>query len=63
MMSRVTVNLQKRRKLGQQVLGLVGKQSVSPIAIKELKRGESTVMVGFDTGYLRHIKKKLFQLL
>jgi hypothetical protein len=39
MMSRVTVSIQKRRKLGQQVLDLVGKQRVSPNAIKELEAG------------------------
>lgn len=33
------LNRQKRRKLGQQVLDLVGKQNVSPNAIKELEAG------------------------
>ena len=33
------LNVQKRRKLGQQVLDLVGKQNVSPNAIKELEAG------------------------
>ncbi len=35
------LNVQKRRKLGQQVLDLVGKQNVSPNAIKELEAGRS----------------------
>lgn len=33
------LNIQKRRKLGQQVLDLIGKQIVSPNAIKELEAG------------------------
>lgn len=33
------LNIQKRRKLGQQVLDLVGKRNVSPNAIKELDAG------------------------
>jgi len=33
------LNRQKRQKLGQQVLDLVGKQNVSPNAIKELEAG------------------------
>ena len=38
------LNIRKRRKLGQQVLDLVGKQNVSPNAIKELEKGR----VDFD---------------
>ncbi len=33
------LNIQKRRKLGRQVLDLVGMQKVSPNAIKELEAG------------------------
>ena len=33
------LNRHKRRKLGQKVLNLVGKQNVSPNAIKELEAG------------------------
>ncbi len=33
------LNVQKRRKLGQQVLDLIGRQNVSPNAVKELERG------------------------
>ena len=39
------LNVQKRRKLGQQVLDLVGKQNVSPNAIKELETGR----IDFDS--------------
>ena len=35
------LSVQKRRKLGQEVLDLVGKQKVSPNAIKELEIGRS----------------------
>jgi metal-responsive CopG/Arc/MetJ family transcriptional regulator len=33
------LNAQKRRQLGKKVLDLVGKQNVSPNAIKELEEG------------------------
>ncbi len=33
------LNVQRRRKLGKKVLDLVGKQNVSPNAIKELEAG------------------------
>jgi metal-responsive CopG/Arc/MetJ family transcriptional regulator len=33
------LKLQKRRQLGKKVLDLVGKQNVSPNAIKELEKG------------------------
>jgi metal-responsive CopG/Arc/MetJ family transcriptional regulator len=33
------LNVHKRRKLGKKVLDLVGKQNVSPNAIKELEMG------------------------
>lgn len=33
------LNAMKRRKLGKKVLDLVGKQNISPNAIKELEKG------------------------